>query len=774
MSTIPAQIGKYRILESIGRGGMGAVYKAEDATIGRLVAIKVLLTDFEDEEMQKRFYAEARSTGKLHHPNIVTLYDLGETGGSPYLVMQFLEGESLYKVLTSSRQLTMVEVFDIVRQVCNGLQYAHENQIIHRDIKPANVVLLPDNTLKIIDFGIAKFGNDRQTRTGMAIGSVKYMSPEQISGAGVDGRSDIYSTGVLLYELMTRKVPFDGSDLVSTMHKILTEEPPLITATIPDAPIRLVEILHKALAKKPEGRYQTAAEFADDLNDLGNQLKRRTVSNCIDNAKQAILARDWKQASDQLALVRRLDQQNQDARDLSREVRIFSEPHSEEDRTRYLLEVAERARTQGRFSDLLRICNLGLEPDENNPTLLRLKLEALANQRQETGEPQSNAVQTDPLNGVTQLFQGGVDQRPTLPVTSTGITSSFGPMSPKIAGTEQSPKSTSNMGRIGIVAAVLLVGGAATVAYKSGKLNSGASKVDPTLTTTPPSVGQQNPTEPAVPGTGTSTQPSELHVPQAESTKPLVAASVPADSSSPDTIEWNKIQRAPTTTELDRFISSFPRSPWLETAKAKREDLVWQTAETIQTTSAFSEYLNRYPTGRYEQRARDGILRLDQELIDFASDSASLEPLLQKYQDGDMHLRLLAKLDDLAWAHTVKDPVRLNEYLKAYPTGKHISEARSELPQPPKVPAYQGPTSGDIVWQGPVKGSILVTITGGTCDVGHLLSGAVPGIPVIIQPSDAKRIRVATTPAPSNSYQRLVFGVSGNGVVRVILHWSAS
>ncbi len=240
MSTIPAQIGKYRILESIGRGGMGAVYKAEDATIGRLVAIKVLLTDFEDEEMRKRFYAEARSTGKLHHPNIVTLYDLGETGGSPYLVMQFLDGESLYKILTSSRQLTMVEVFDIVRQVCNGLQFAHENQIIHRDIKPANVVLLPDNTVKIIDFGIAKFGNDRQTRTGMAIGSVKYMSPEQISGSGVDGRSDIYSTGVLLYELMTRKVPFDGSDLVSTMHKILTEEPPLITATIPDAPIRLV------------------------------------------------------------------------------------------------------------------------------------------------------------------------------------------------------------------------------------------------------------------------------------------------------------------------------------------------------------------------------------------------------------------------------------------------------------------------------------------------------------------------------------------------------
>jgi eukaryotic-like serine/threonine-protein kinase len=179
-TSTPSRIGKYDVLCVLGRGGMGVVYKAIDPQIGRMVAIKVLLADFDDDSTLQRFHSEAQSTGQMQHPNIVTLYELGERDGAPYLVMEFLEGESLDKIIASDRQLLLTETLSIVNQVCAGMHYAHMRKIIHRDIKPGNVVRLPEGSIKLVDFGIAKFGNDRHTRAGMVIGSVKYMSPEQI------------------------------------------------------------------------------------------------------------------------------------------------------------------------------------------------------------------------------------------------------------------------------------------------------------------------------------------------------------------------------------------------------------------------------------------------------------------------------------------------------------------------------------------------------------------------------------------------------------------
>src|SRR5579872_1292181 len=198
-----AKIGKYEVLDTLGRGGMGVVYRAIDPRIGRLVAIKMITGDYaKDPDYLNRFYREARSTGTLQHPNIVTVYDLGDQDGIPYLVMEYLEGDSLEKIIKEKRPFTLTEKLSIMIQACEGLGYAHQRQVIHRDVKPGNVVVLKDGVVKIVDFGIAQLGNERFTRTGQVIGSLYYMSPEQIQGLEVDARSDIYSTGVLLFEFI--------------------------------------------------------------------------------------------------------------------------------------------------------------------------------------------------------------------------------------------------------------------------------------------------------------------------------------------------------------------------------------------------------------------------------------------------------------------------------------------------------------------------------------------------------------------------------------------
>jgi eukaryotic-like serine/threonine-protein kinase len=189
-----AKIGKYEVLDTLGRGGMGVVYRAIDPRIGRLVAIKMITGDYaKDPDYLNRFYREARSTGTLQHANIVTVYDLGDQDGVPYLVMEYLEGEPLDKIIGSRRDLSLPDRLDIIIQACNGLQYAHQHGVVHRDIKPGNIMVLKDGNVKLVDFGIARLGNSSMTATGQMIGTISYMSPEQINGQAVDSRSDIFS-----------------------------------------------------------------------------------------------------------------------------------------------------------------------------------------------------------------------------------------------------------------------------------------------------------------------------------------------------------------------------------------------------------------------------------------------------------------------------------------------------------------------------------------------------------------------------------------------------
>ena len=272
----PEKIGKYQILERIGRGGMGYVYRAHDPVLKRDVAIKTMLKGLsEDEELRTRFLREAQSAGGLRHPNIVTIYDLGEDDQNvPYIAMEFLTGTDLENIVKNRVELSLLKKLDCVIQTCNGLGYAHSNGIVHRDIKAANIRLLDNGEVKIMDFGIAKMSSSHMTRTGMIMGTPHYMAPEQIRGEKVDGRADIFSLGVVLYEILVFRKPYPGENPTTVLFKIIHEDPePLVDATF-TPPEGLEEVVSKALGKKTSDRYQSCEEFAEDLIHVYSLLQQ--------------------------------------------------------------------------------------------------------------------------------------------------------------------------------------------------------------------------------------------------------------------------------------------------------------------------------------------------------------------------------------------------------------------------------------------------------------------------------------------------------------------
>lgn len=266
-------IGRYTITGRIGRGGMGMVYRGVDAALEREVAVKTLtLEGTLDEETRRRFEVEAKAAAKLQHPNIVTVFELGEDRGVPFIAMELLPGTDLEALVRSGAPLLLLERLDIVLQTCRGLHYAHEHRVVHRDVKPSNIRLLDDGTVKIMDFGIAKLGGVNLTRTGVMVGTVHYMSPEQIHGQPLDGRSDVFSAGVILYELLAGRRPFEGGGATEILYKIVKDPvPPLpdLGALTP----RLQGILDRALAKDPAARYAGANRMAEDLAALRGELQ---------------------------------------------------------------------------------------------------------------------------------------------------------------------------------------------------------------------------------------------------------------------------------------------------------------------------------------------------------------------------------------------------------------------------------------------------------------------------------------------------------------------
>ncbi len=275
---VPRQVDRYKILEQVGEGGMGSVYRARDPVLDRDVAIKSLQVDFGvDQDARARFQQEARAAARLQHPNIVTIYEFGEKDDSPYLIMEFLGGDDLQGLMKSDQGLSLIGKLDIVAQLCDGLAFAHEQGVVHRDIKPGNVRVLDDGTVKLLDFGIAKVQNADAT-AGSFAGSAGYASPEQLSLEPVDARSDLFSVGVLTYELLTGRQPFTGESGAAIAYQVLNEEPPPLRSISPRLPEVLEAVVTRVLQKKPDQRYGAASELAEALRAVSRQITQASAA----------------------------------------------------------------------------------------------------------------------------------------------------------------------------------------------------------------------------------------------------------------------------------------------------------------------------------------------------------------------------------------------------------------------------------------------------------------------------------------------------------------
>jgi eukaryotic-like serine/threonine-protein kinase len=271
--TTQTKAGRYEIIDELGRGAMGVVYKAMDPVIGRTVAVKTIRlseqgTGLSRPELLTRFQTEARAAGLLTHPNIVVVYDAGEEDGLYFITMELVEGKSLQSLLDSGQAFPLPRVLRIMEQACSALQFAHERSVVHRDIKPANLMLTGDDTVKVTDFGTAKilqFGTVQQTAHVM--GTPSYMSPEQVKGRAVDGRSDIFSLGVMLYEMVTSEKPFPGQNITTVIYKIVNEDPVPPRQVDPSIHAGISAVVMKALAKEPDARYQSCREMLEDLRN---------------------------------------------------------------------------------------------------------------------------------------------------------------------------------------------------------------------------------------------------------------------------------------------------------------------------------------------------------------------------------------------------------------------------------------------------------------------------------------------------------------------------
>src|SRR5919109_2943064 len=289
--------GRYRILRKLGAGGMANVYLAEDEDLGRRVAIKILNDRYANDELfVERFRREAKSAASLSHPNIVSIYDRGEAEGTYYIAMEVIEGRSLKELILTRGALPVDTAIGYAKQLLEALRFAHRHGIIHRDIKPHNVLVSADQhvkanepRLKVTDFGIARHGASQMTEAGSIMGTAQYLSPEQARGAPVTAASDLYSAGVVLYEMLTGKVPFTGDSAIEIAMKHVNELPTPPSRLRSEIPPELDQIVLRALAKEPEDRYQTADDFIEDLERVEAGLP---ISRATSAASTALLATD--------------------------------------------------------------------------------------------------------------------------------------------------------------------------------------------------------------------------------------------------------------------------------------------------------------------------------------------------------------------------------------------------------------------------------------------------------------------------------------------------
>jgi eukaryotic-like serine/threonine-protein kinase len=283
----PQRFGRYEIVSELGRGAMGVVYKARDPQIDRFVAVKTISLWGQDPDAEKefrmRFMNEAQAAGRLHHAGIVSIFDLGESpeNRDPYIVLEFVAGEALSRILSREKKLPVQKALKLAEEVADALEYAHAQGVIHRDIKPGNILVTADGHPKIADFGIAKLNLAHFTLPGRVLGTPAYMAPEQLSGEGVDARSDLFSLGVILYAMTTGHSPFQGDSATTVCFKVANREPVAASALDLTLPAELDAVIAKAMAKVPAERYQRGSEFADDLRQLQTMFKPGSTTTSL-------------------------------------------------------------------------------------------------------------------------------------------------------------------------------------------------------------------------------------------------------------------------------------------------------------------------------------------------------------------------------------------------------------------------------------------------------------------------------------------------------------
>ena len=314
-------LGKFEILERIGQGAMGVVYKARDPLIGRLVALKTITTGLaEDPAQLERFYHEAHSAGALQHPNIVTIYELGEEDHTPFIAMEYLSGQSLDKLIQSRRNLPLSQRIGFVAYVCRALAYAHKQGVVHRDIKPANVMVTADGAVKVVDFGIARIAETSRSQTGVFIGSLGYMSPQLVEGDRADARSDIWAAGIVFYELLAARRPFDGENYGAVMQKILKRDVPPLSETAPGTPPEVIDVVDLMLRKEVEERFQSMEEVLISLEPVWRRQQHAEIAGLLEGSRKLLEEGDAAKAYEMVRRVLQIDTANAAAKDLLEQV----------------------------------------------------------------------------------------------------------------------------------------------------------------------------------------------------------------------------------------------------------------------------------------------------------------------------------------------------------------------------------------------------------------------------------------------------------------------
>jgi serine/threonine protein kinase len=356
---------------------LGVVYRARDSRLGRIVAIKQLTAGFSGTpDMLRRFYEEAKKQASLHHNNIVIVFDAGDQDGEPYIVMEHVEGEALDRTIKEQKRIELELALSIVEQVCLALAYAHRKGVIHRDVKPANVIVQRDGKAKLFDFGIARDEtrlDKTRTSTGIMVGTPPYMAPERFRGAAIDGRSDIFSVGVLLYELVTGRRPFDAVEVPAVIDQILNSHPPAPSALVSDCPRSLDTIVARALAKSPLERYGSADDMAMDLHEVAKDLTRAHIAELMERAEKLFGERELIAAQSVLRQLLALDSQHIGGKRLLSLIEQHLTQQERERRAKDLTRMVHQASAEREWQRALALCDEALALTPASDTLVALR-----------------------------------------------------------------------------------------------------------------------------------------------------------------------------------------------------------------------------------------------------------------------------------------------------------------------------------------------------------------------------------------------------------------